>query len=96
VVFKYDDFLKALKEYGVDKIVGVYLRKKVVSELYTEVEVRASASSKDVQIELIYHRVLKPTATINEESRNILSKAKELVEMLKKNGYDVVEGYWGE
>jgi len=95
-VFNYEDFIKVVRKYGTDKIVGICQNRKGLGNSFVEVEIRASASSKDVIVELVYHRIVESEVFLKDRAKELVGKAKELKEKLEQDGFEVVDGYWHE
>ena len=93
-VFNYEDFVKVVREYNADKIVGVCQNKRGLGNSFVEVEVRASASSKDVILELVYYRIVESEVFLKDRAEELINKAKELKGKLEQDGFEVVDGYW--
>jgi len=93
-LFNYEDFIKIARKYKVEEVVGICQHKRSLGSGFVEVEIKASASSKDTIVELVYYRIVEASVALEDKEDTLVSKGKELKGRLEKEGFEVVEGYW--
>ena len=90
-LFNLEDFIKILKEKGVN-LVAVCQRRKN-NNYRKDISILATASVENYIVELVYYRTIRPFVDENVE-KEIVEKAEEIAKKLEEYGFNVVDGVW--